>query len=167
MEVASGTNSSLGDIRNPHDLYIGADNRLRAGLDFAAVTIDEIEIFDRALLVSEIQAIFDAGSAGKCKDEDGDGFRPPADCDEMDPDVNPDAVEINFNFVDENCDGNLGECDPCSTWRNHGEYVRCVAAGVSDCSINNFTPEEANDLVNSAAMSNVGKTGFVPPECQQ
>jgi hypothetical protein len=28
---------------------------------------DEVEIFDRALEASEIQAIFDAGSAGKCK----------------------------------------------------------------------------------------------------
>ena len=30
--------------------------------------IDEFDIFDRALSQSEIQAIFDAGSAGKCKD---------------------------------------------------------------------------------------------------
>ena len=29
--------------------------------------IDEVEIYDRALGASEIQAIFDAGSAGKCK----------------------------------------------------------------------------------------------------
>ncbi len=29
--------------------------------------IDEVEIFDRALSATEIQAIFDAGSAGKCK----------------------------------------------------------------------------------------------------
>ncbi len=29
--------------------------------------IDEVEIFDRALSASEIQAIFDAGAAGKCK----------------------------------------------------------------------------------------------------
>ncbi len=37
--------------------------------------IDEVEVFDRALSVSEIQEIFDAGSAGKCKaalDADGD-----------------------------------------------------------------------------------------------
>jgi hypothetical protein len=35
--------------------------------------IDEVEIFSRALSALEIQAIFDAGSAGKCKDADGDG----------------------------------------------------------------------------------------------
>jgi hypothetical protein len=30
--------------------------------------VDEVEIFDRALAATEIQAIFDAGSAGKCRD---------------------------------------------------------------------------------------------------
>ena len=36
--------------------------------------IDEVEIFNRALSASEIQAIDNAGSAGKCKpDADGDG----------------------------------------------------------------------------------------------
>ena len=33
----------------------------------AVAAIDEIEFFDRALLASEIQGIFNAGSAGKCK----------------------------------------------------------------------------------------------------
>src|SRR5207247_1968842 len=40
------------------DSYIG---RLFDGL------VDEVEIFSRALTPSEIQAIFNAGSAGKCK----------------------------------------------------------------------------------------------------
>jgi len=37
-------------------------------------SIDEVEIFNRALSAAEIQAIFNVGSAGKCKpDSDGDG----------------------------------------------------------------------------------------------
>ena len=129
--------------------------------------IDEVEVFGRVLNAAEIQAIFDAGSAGKCKDEDGDGFRPPDDCDESDPEVNPDATEISFNFVDENCDGNLGDCDPCIAWSSHGQYVRCVSDAVSDCSIHNFTPEEADAFVSSAVHSDIGKKGFVPPECTE
>ena len=113
VEIGSATNSALGDIRNPHDLIFGADNRLRTD-DFAAVTMDEISYFNRALFPAEIVAIFDAGILGKCKDEDGDGFRAPDDCDDTDPAINPDAQEIIFNFVDENCDGNLGDCDPAS-----------------------------------------------------
>lgn len=38
-------------------------------------------------------------------DEDGDGFSPPADCDETDPNINPDAVEVWNDGVDADCDG--------------------------------------------------------------
>jgi len=42
-------------------------------------------------------------------DEDRDGFFIcENDCDDGDPSLNPDATEINFNFVDENCDGRFG-----------------------------------------------------------
>lgn len=98
-------------------------------------------------------------------DQDGDGFRPPDDCDETNPAINPDAVEISFNFVDENCDGNLGECDPCIAWSSHGQYVRCVSDAVSDCSLHSFTSEEADAFVSSAIHSDIGKKGFVPPQC--
>ena len=50
----------------PNDLplRIGAD---QADASTFSGLIDEIEIFDRALSQPEIQSIFDAGSAGKCK----------------------------------------------------------------------------------------------------
>ena len=64
VQVASDSEPALGDISNPHDILIGADNRLRPG-DFAAVTSDEVEIFNRALTGEEIRAIYAAGSAGK------------------------------------------------------------------------------------------------------
>ena len=36
--------------------------------------IDEVTIYDRALSTAEIQAIFNAGSAGKCKDDEMEFF---------------------------------------------------------------------------------------------
>jgi hypothetical protein len=46
---------------------------------------------------------------GPAVDEDGDGFSPPDDCDDLDPLVNPDADEICDDGVDNNCDGTIDE----------------------------------------------------------
>ena len=47
-------------------LVIG-DSQTSGVLDYFAGQIDEVELFDRALSVEEIQSIFNAGSFGKCK----------------------------------------------------------------------------------------------------
>ena len=43
-------------------------------------------------------------------DADGDGFEAPADCDDADPAVHPDATEVCDNGLDDNCDGAAPEC---------------------------------------------------------
>lgn len=61
--------------------------------------IDEVEIYNRALSSSEIQAIFAAGSAGKCKPFQFSGFFQPVD---NPPTINVanagSAVPVNFSL---------------------------------------------------------------------
>lgn len=71
-EVGSGTPTSISigyNLPTHNDLIIGGVlSTCSVPLAFQG-DIDEVEIFDRALTQSEIQAIYNAGSAGKCKEE--------------------------------------------------------------------------------------------------
>jgi hypothetical protein len=60
------TYTSLGDISNGQDLYFGIRGNFNSFTEFDR-TLDEISIYDRALSRSEIEAIYEAGSAGKCR----------------------------------------------------------------------------------------------------
>ncbi len=57
-----------GDLSNTEPLLIGTHPTPGFPPTFDGV-IDEVEIFDRALTQAKIKAIFEAGSAGKCKTE--------------------------------------------------------------------------------------------------
>lgn len=60
-----------------------------------------------------------------------------------------------------------GACDPCFPWRNHGEYVRCVAHEVQEAVEQGLLGEdEGSNMVSQAAQSDIGKKGFVPTGCQ-
>ncbi len=81
------------------------------------------------------------------------------DCHDQD-DTLPISYEIPGNLSDENCDGSLGECDPNREppWKNHGQYVRCVAHE-TDALIEDgyITQDEGDALISSAAQSDIGK----------
>lgn len=52
---------------NAEPLMIGAADLGSNARDFTNAMIDEVEIFNRALLTGEIQGLYQAGAAGKCK----------------------------------------------------------------------------------------------------
>jgi hypothetical protein len=56
-----------GNLDNTSDLYLGMRTPAQNGGGFLPGDLDEVELIKRALTQQEIQAIFNAGSAGKCK----------------------------------------------------------------------------------------------------
>lgn len=96
--------------------------------------IDEVEIFSRAISSSEIEAIFNAGSAGKCKTSDSDGDSVPDSEDECPSSIiEPTVVIGSCNSVVPNAlftngctiSDKIQQC--AASARNHGQFISCVA----------------------------------------
>ncbi|MCB9759811.1 MAG: VCBS repeat-containing protein [Alphaproteobacteria bacterium] len=80
-----------------------------------------------ALALPLIPACKDGGDAGDDTanvgtDGDGDGYAPPQDCDDANPDVNPGATEV-CDGIDNNCDGSTDGADAegAETWYFDGD----------------------------------------------
>ena len=93
------------------------------------------------------------------EDLDGDGYLAcKTDCDDLEGMIHSNAYDLPGNAVDENCDGSLGACDPDTDWKNHGQFVRCVAHEVDDLiALGILTQEKGDELIANAAKSDVGK----------
>jgi len=127
--------------------FIGRENVF--GPRNSKAVIDEVEIFNRALFPTEIQAIVAADSAGKCKDDDHD-------CVPNDKDVCP---ETPAGEVVDASGCSINQLCPCQgPWKNHGEYVSCVDRTSDDfVAAGLITPAEREAIVSNAAQSSCGK----------
>jgi MYXO-CTERM domain-containing protein len=69
-----------------------------------------VEAYSRGLWSTEIDAI-DGELNVLFPDEDSDGFRADEDCDDEDPEINPDAEDLPGDGIDQDCDGLDAEPD--------------------------------------------------------
>jgi len=95
-----------------------------------------------------------------CDDIDGDGYEDAAcggtDCDDLDPEVNPDASEVCDDGVDNNCDGAIDEgCEGGGCVDVDGDGYEDATCGGTDC--DDLNPEvnpDASEVCNDGVDNN-------------
>lgn len=91
------------------------------------------------IVVSKKQTI-DIGSHSFCSDLDGDGFSPPQDCDDSNPNINPSIAEACGDGIDNNCDGQVDEqCTTCTDNDTDGFFAQSACGSAVDCDDSNPT----------------------------
>jgi len=123
-QEGGATPSTYSILDNAEAVMFGNLPGLSSGFDGL---IDEVELFNRALSQAEIQALYDAGSAGKCKlidDGDGDGV--------------PDAEDNcpftpNTDQTDADGDGLGDACDACPLDPNNDADGDGVCGNADNC----------------------------------
>ncbi len=111
--------------------------------------------------VSDVDDAFPLDST-ESSDNDGDGVGDNADTDD-DNDGLPDVDDWYSLDPDENTNGILdgidAACSPDADWKNHGQYMSCVAQTAEQFLVDGLITETEKDAIVSAAaaQSDVGK----------
>jgi hypothetical protein len=76
--------------------------------DFVAGSLDEVWTFAGALSPLQVADLYRSGTWRAVIDDDGDGFGVPFDCNDRDPGVYPNAVDVIGDGIDQDCFGGDG-----------------------------------------------------------
>lgn len=93
----------------------------------------------------------DIGSYAFCSDLDGDGFSPPEDCDDSNPNINPYVEEACDDGIDNDCNGQVDEqCTTCTDSDADGYFAQSGCGTAVDCNDGNAV---INPLANEVCDS--------------
>jgi hypothetical protein len=92
-------------------------------------------------------------------DRDNDGYQPPADCDDLDPLINPDAGEVCRGGVDDDCDTLIDCADPQCLNQACGTNGTCLANGTCQA------PLETGLCGDGVDNDSDGLTDCADPDC--
>lgn len=82
--------------------------------------------------------ITNTGPYDFCLDSDGDGYNPPVDCNDSNPNINPSIPESCGDGIDNNCNDLVDEgCEVCTDLDNDGFFAQAGCGFAIDCDDDN------------------------------
>jgi len=131
--------------------------------DFQGNYLSSIDFYVEASFES-LANFFVHGPNNLAIDNDGDGYEASIDCDDSDESINPNAVEIPDNDIDEDCDGVLGITDLDGDGYGINDDCDDLNAAINPGAIEILDNEIDEDCNGIADITDADGDGFGPDE---
>jgi hypothetical protein len=106
-----------------------------------------------------------SGTLDPNKDSDGDGYSPNmGDCDDTNPLIGPNSVEVNGDGIDNDCDGQIDNAASCDTGVTGQKTADALAKAMGFCWPKFLTASKFNGPSDPVARNTLAKLGVVGPK---